>query len=41
MALWPIALPVTTVVIGLAVLAVLKGETIREFFIRRELAKYR
>jgi hypothetical protein len=38
---WLIALPVTTVVIGLAVLVVLKGETIREFFIRREVAKDR
>ncbi|KAF2492973.1 hypothetical protein BU16DRAFT_95299 [Lophium mytilinum] len=38
---WLIAVPVTTVVIGLAGLVVLKGETIREFFIRREVAKNR
>lgn len=38
---WLIALPVTTVVIGLAVVVVLKGETIREYFIRREVAKDR
>ncbi|KAF2807153.1 uncharacterized protein BDZ99DRAFT_465084 [Mytilinidion resinicola] len=38
---WLIALPVTTIVIGLAALVVLKGETIREFFIRREVAKDR
>ncbi|KAF1951107.1 hypothetical protein CC80DRAFT_597741 [Byssothecium circinans] len=33
---WSMALPVTGFVIGLAVLVVLKGEGIREFFIRRE-----
>lgn len=38
---WTIALPVTTVVIGLAVLVVLKGESIREFPIKRERAKDR
>ncbi|KAF2684217.1 hypothetical protein K458DRAFT_404491 [Lentithecium fluviatile CBS 122367] len=38
---WLIALPVTSVVIGIAVLVVLKGETIREFFIRREIARDR
>jgi len=38
---WTIALPVTTVVIGLAVLVVLKGESIREFLIKREGAKDR
>jgi len=38
---WIIALPVTAAVIGLAVLVVLKGETIREFFIRREVSKDR
>ncbi|KAF2639274.1 hypothetical protein P280DRAFT_57283 [Massarina eburnea CBS 473.64] len=36
---WLIAVPVTTAVIGVAVLVVLKGESIREFFIRREAAK--
>jgi hypothetical protein len=38
---WTIALPVTTVVIRLAVLVVLKGESIREFLIKREGAKDR
>jgi Mg2+ and Co2+ transporter CorA len=38
---WTIALPVTTVVIGLAVLVVLKGESIREFLIQRDAAKDR
>jgi len=38
---WLVALPVTSVVIGIAVLVVLKGETIREFFIRREIVRER
>jgi hypothetical protein len=38
---WTVALPVTTVVIGLAVLVVLKGESIREFLIKREGVKDR
>lgn len=32
---WMVAVPVTSVVIGLSLLVVLKGETIREIFIRR------
>jgi hypothetical protein len=38
---WLIALPVTGVVIGLAILVVLKGENIREYFIMREVMKDR
>ena len=38
---WAIALPVTSIVIGLAVVVVLKGESIREFFISYQEARDR
>jgi Mg2+ and Co2+ transporter CorA len=34
---WTISLPVTMLVIGIAVLVVLKGESVREFFIKRQM----
>lgn len=36
---WLLALPVTAVVVGVAVLVLLKGESIREYFIRRQVAR--